>query len=131
LYALALIILLAQSVPDSVSGTAGWVGTGLLGAVMSWLLFVHLPGKDKQLTVLMAAKDEIAETILKQQWANFERMEIGYHNDLKMVAEHCKQELEAITRQFNHELATFREIMVVLKLFAEVQQKHFVIHEKE
>lgn len=42
-------MLWAQSPESPLSGSAGWVGTGLLGAVLSWLCFVHLPAKDKQL----------------------------------------------------------------------------------
>jgi hypothetical protein len=37
-----LAAFLAQS-SDPLSGGAGWVGAGLLGAVLAWLLFVHLP----------------------------------------------------------------------------------------
>ena len=131
MYILVLTLLLAQLSTEALSGSSGWIGTGLLGAVLSWLLFVHLPSKDKQLTLLMDGKDRIAEVILKQQLVNFERMEAGYHNDLKIVAEHCKHELENVTRQFNQELAAFREVMVILKLFAEVQQKRFIVAEKE
>lgn len=132
MFLLVLSLLNAQATSvDVISGNSGWIGTGLLGAVLSWLLFVHLPNKDKQLTMLMDGKDRIAEVILKQQLVNFERMETGYHNDLKIVAEHCKHELTAITQQFNNELTTFREIMITLKLFTEIQQKQFVIKEKE
>lgn len=38
--------LLAQT--DAISGGAGWVGAGLLGAVLSWLLLIHLPARDKR-----------------------------------------------------------------------------------
>lgn len=43
----ALGFLVAQS--DPISGGAGWIGAGLLGAVLAWLTMVHLPAKDKQL----------------------------------------------------------------------------------
>ncbi len=130
-----LLGLLAQNpVSDSISATSGWVGTGLLGAVLSWLLFVHLPGKDKQLKelmgdkdgqlkALMESKDKAVEALLNQQWANLQRMEVAYRGDLKLVAEHCKTELEAVTYQFNQELATFHELMGVLKAFVEPQYR--------
>lgn len=54
-----ILLLLAQS--DPLSGGAGWVGTGLLGAVLSWLLFVHLPAKDKQIKELIENKDKALE----------------------------------------------------------------------
>jgi hypothetical protein len=48
--------MLAQD-STSISGSAGWVGTGLLGSVLAWLLFVHLPSKDKQLKDMIDSKD--------------------------------------------------------------------------
>ena len=36
---------------------SGWAGAGLLGLVLSWLLFIHLPNKDKQILELVKAKD--------------------------------------------------------------------------
>lgn len=38
----------AQDNLDALAGS-GWAGAGLLGLVLCWLLFVHLPNKDKQL----------------------------------------------------------------------------------
>ena len=44
-----LLLLLAENADaNALSGGAGWVGTGLLGSVLAWLLWVHLPAKDKQ-----------------------------------------------------------------------------------
>jgi len=45
--------LFAQTT-DPISGGAGWVGTGLLGGVLSWLMFVYLPAKDKQIRELLS-----------------------------------------------------------------------------
>lgn len=53
-----LLVLLAQAGPDPISGGAGWVGAGLLGAVMAWLLLVHLPNKDKQLKEFIDSRDK-------------------------------------------------------------------------
>ncbi len=33
---------------------AGWVGAGLLGSVLAWLLFKHLPAKDAQIDAIIA-----------------------------------------------------------------------------
>ena len=117
------LMLLAEVSLDPLSGGAGWVGTGLLGSVLAWLLFVHLPAKDKLLKEYMEAKDKAVDNLLQSQWANLQRMEVGYRNDLKTVAEHCKQELESVTYQFNEELVAFRELVVVLRSFAEQQYK--------
>jgi hypothetical protein len=43
---------------DSLSGGAGWVGAGLLGLVLGWLLLKHLPEKDAQIERLIARADE-------------------------------------------------------------------------
>lgn len=42
--------LASETTPaDVITGGAGWVGTTLLGSVLMWLFFRHLPDKDKQL----------------------------------------------------------------------------------
>ena len=66
--------LFAQS-PEVISGGAGWVGAGLLGAVLSWLTLVHLPAKDKQvkelidLHALERDKDRTETSSLRQAFA--------------------------------------------------------------
>lgn len=47
-------VVVAADAVDPISGGAGWVGTGLLGGVLSWLMFVYLPAKDKQMQQLLA-----------------------------------------------------------------------------
>ncbi len=42
---------------------AGWVGAGLLGSVLAWLLLKHLPAKDAQLERLVDKFDaQLRET---------------------------------------------------------------------
>lgn len=48
-----LPLLFADPSMDAISGGAGWVGAGLLGLVLGWLLLVRIPTTDK----LMEAKD--------------------------------------------------------------------------
>ncbi len=52
-----LIALLAQT--EALSGGSGWVGAGLLGLILAWLLLVHLPSKDKQLKDLLDSRDRL------------------------------------------------------------------------
>lgn len=63
MFAYHVIALLAQSPStDPLSGGAGWVGAGLLGAVLAWVMFVHLPGKDRLMMSILekqAAEREI------------------------------------------------------------------------
>lgn len=51
--------IFAQAAVDPISGGAGWVGTGLLGTVLCWLLLKHLPDKDKQIKELLNTHDGI------------------------------------------------------------------------
>lgn len=53
MYPFAILLAQASDPSDPLSGGAGWVGAGLLGAVLAWLLFIHLPAKDKLITNLM------------------------------------------------------------------------------
>lgn len=47
--------LFAENTPglDALGGGSGWIGAGLLGAVLAWLMFKHLPAKDQQLKDLV------------------------------------------------------------------------------
>ena len=64
-YLTPFLTVLAQS-PDPIAGGAGWVGAGLLGLVLGWLLLVHLPAKDKQIMGLIADCDAHNENQRKQ-----------------------------------------------------------------
>lgn len=56
---------------DPISGGAGWIGAGLLGAVLSWLLFIHLPAKDKQVREMIdfQAKERLEERVSREKIA--------------------------------------------------------------
>lgn len=101
--------LLAQTGISPLSGHEGWVGAGLLGAVLAWLLFVHLPAKDKQINDHVKSRDELADRLeskyeaalvkvvstqsdaLKEQRARHEAV-------LKLVIEHCDKESLQISK---------------------------------
>lgn len=109
-----LLIFIAQQVADPISGGAGWVGAGLLGLVLGWLLLVHLPAKDKQLkdllelkdkqfTVMQEAKDkqfsellEMKDAQLVEQLRNerttVQAMGKDYRDGLRDVVKHCEEE---------------------------------------
>lgn len=42
------LALVAQSPPDTLGGASGLAGAGLLGGVLAWLLWVHLPALSRQ-----------------------------------------------------------------------------------
>ena len=80
-----LAVLLAADLADPVTGGAGWAGAGLLGLVLAWLLFKHLPDKDKQLSGLMDRHD-----------ASQKELSATFTNALKEVTQHCKDELQEL-----------------------------------
>lgn len=102
-------LLLAQA--DPLSGGAGWVGAGLLGAVLFWLLLKHLPDKDKLLTDHLAVKDsQIARLVL--------------HNDELLQAK--DERIDAQRAEFTKTLA---ELATAFKAEAAAErqacEKHF------
>lgn len=66
-------------IADPISGGAGWVGAGLLGLVMSWLLMVHLPSKDKQLRELIDGKDSALKDVMGRQETEREKERLARH----------------------------------------------------
>lgn len=53
---------LFSQVTETIVGGSGWAGAGLLGAVLAWLFFRHLPAKDKQITdVLNSFREELRQ----------------------------------------------------------------------
>ena len=83
-----MIALIAQD-PDVLSGGAGWAGAGLLGLVLSWLLLVHLPAKDKQL-----------KEIIDQHYTESGRQRADFGMQLDRIAKHCEMEMERANEQF-------------------------------
>jgi hypothetical protein len=117
--------MLAQTT-DPISGGAGWVGAGLLGLVLSWLLLKYLPDKDRQLKELIDAKDkalkdkddahavmltsmwlkhreQLAEFVSEaQRIATEQRAE--FRITLQMVIEHCRSDTASQTTAIVKEL---------------------------
>ena len=67
--AVSVTMLVAQANPEPLSGGAGWVGAGLLGLVLCWLLLKHLPDKDRQLENFIKSRDADKEAA-RQTFAN-------------------------------------------------------------
>jgi hypothetical protein len=58
----SLMSLVAQESVNSIAGASGWAGAGLLGAVLAWLMFIHLPAVSKQFTLLLEMQAKERET---------------------------------------------------------------------
>jgi hypothetical protein len=104
--------VLAQIEP--ISGGAGWIGAGLLGAVLSWLLLVHLPtlykfieaqgketralidSKDLQIKALVDSRELYSKLMSDLFLAEVHRMQDGNEKNLSIVVGHCKDELKGI-----------------------------------
>jgi hypothetical protein len=88
-----LLILIAQVAADPLSGGAGWVGTGLLGSVLGWLLFVHLPNKDKQILGLIESRDKLVEKLTADFRQSTKEQLVDFKESLERVTAHCEKEV--------------------------------------
>lgn len=90
--AMVVWILVAQAM-DPISGGAGWIGAGLLGLVLGWLLLKHLPDKDRR----DERKDELHRqhvTALMNDWKS----------SLREILKHCDEETKELAKAFKEEL---------------------------
>jgi hypothetical protein len=99
--------LLSVESIDPISGGAGWVGTGLLGLVLAWLLLVHLPQKDRQIKEPIESKDARINTLLEQKWAALQAMSTDHKDTIEAMAgefrsaaegahDHCERGIERL-----------------------------------
>ena len=104
---LATLALLANTTADPLAGGAGWAGVGLLGAVLSWLLFIHLPAKDKinrekdeahavTQRELIERHDAAVKDLLDRNQATMRDLRETFSDALREVTNHCKDELAQI-----------------------------------
>ncbi len=107
-------MVVAESL-DSLSGGAGWVGAGLLGLVLAWLLLKHLPDKDKQQKDLMEAKDRQLASMLEakdkemtaqltHKWQLIQKLSEDFREDLRILTAHCKDEITVMTEAWRREM---------------------------
>lgn len=98
-----MMAILAQSATvDPISGGAGWVGAGLLGAVLAWLLLRHLPEKDKQTKEF---SDKLVE-VIKDNAKQTSELQSGFRVALKQIADHCETEMRQLTTGMLTQLQT-------------------------
>jgi hypothetical protein len=67
-----LILLFAADGLDALGGS-GWVGAGLLGSVLLWIFFKHLPDKDKQMKHLIDDHNAYVKWLIEKQDASNEK----------------------------------------------------------
>lgn len=95
-----MIPLIAQVPTDPLSGGAGWVGAGLLGLVLCWLLLKHLPDKDRQQRELIDAH-LVAEANQRTDHAKAEK---------EQRTEHAIQ-INCLVENFRKELSYERQLL--------------------
>lgn len=74
---------------DPISGGAGWVGAGLLGLVLGWMFFWHLPAKDRQV-------ERLLEIFTNERDADRQAR--------KVQSDHCKATLDRVCDQFKEDM---------------------------
>lgn len=81
---------------DPISGGAGWVGAGLLGAVLAWLLLVYLPSKDKLTKDMTDGHNNRIDKLFADKLASEERMRCDFKASLDKILEHCSDEIRRV-----------------------------------
>ncbi len=110
---------------DPISGGAGWVGAGLLGGVLAWLMFVRLPATDRALEKAMNTKD----TQIKE-------LADAKDNQIKELIRSNGEQMDR-ERKARHEIAdkaqqiTTQTAMQFEKAMADIKEQHRIDAEKD
>ncbi len=107
-----LLPLAPMAQAEMVGTGAGWVGAGLLGSVLFWLLMRHLPDKDRQIKELLADKDKQIMDLISQH--NEERSAVFKEKSNEqqariLAAEVAQKGVESLVASFSVELKAERE----------------------
>lgn len=95
------------------------MGAGLLGLVLGWLMFIHLPAKDKQLQAvidnkdkvlndLIQAKDSRIKEVMEVKDQRIQQLSTDFRAALDKVVDHCQEEAERLAERFSKEMASVR-----------------------
>lgn len=119
---LLLCALMLSQATDPISGGAGWVGTGLLGSVLAWILFVNIPNKDKQIGKMIEDKDKLVELLVDK----FSTEMASARADNK---ESVTKEREICERRHVEMVAEVREVKVEVAAIAQRQVNQMALGE--
>ena len=116
------VYLLAQNI-DPISGGAGWVGAGLLGLVLGWLLLKHLPEKDRQIRDLidLHLKTETEQRIIHATLEREQRAE--FRGTLSEMMEHSRRQVEGLGLALKEDLQSLQKVIEDLPEVIERQYK--------
>lgn len=124
---------LVATASDPIAGGAGWVGAGLLGAVLMWLCWKHLPDKDKFIKEQQAAhdaqqavKDERVERIINSHLvveaaqrdvhAKLEREQRAeFRATLDQMLDHNRRQVEGLGNALRADLQALKVVIESLE----------------
>ncbi len=109
-YCTSLAAQLVPAAPEALAGNSGWVGTGLLGAVLGWFLFKYLPGKDAQLSSIIATKDAQITALVGSHEKNLRETRDDFKDALQRVTDHCRDKMVSLTDTLRREFDALRQI---------------------
>lgn len=95
------MIILANAAPgaDPLSGGSGWVGAGLLGLVLAWLLLKYLPDKDRQLITFVDGFNEREAELRREFTATVKELGASINSAIDKVVAHCREELTMLAQR--------------------------------
>lgn len=106
------VIVFAQGDPSALSGGAGWVGAGLLGLVLCWLLLKHLPEKDSQIERLMIRHQSEMSAALAQERSEFTgalgQQRVEFTGALERILRHNELQTAALSTAINKDIELVR-----------------------
>lgn len=102
------VALIGQDPAPLTGPAAAWTGAGLLGGVLAWLMFAHLPAKDKQVADLIRSHNEQMAALatakdhqIDQQRAEFvltmNTMMTGFRSEAAAERQACERHFEALS----------------------------------
>lgn len=79
---------------DTLLSGSGWTGAGLLGSVLAWLLFRHLPAKDEQVKGMIERYDAAMDRLIDRHEKSLTEARTEFRESLEAVVTHCEREME-------------------------------------
>ena len=122
-----LVYLTFGQITDPISGGAGWVGAGLLGAVLAWLTLKHLPAKDAQLERIIS-NHLLAEAAQREHHFRLEEEQRKeYRETLNKIMDHSRTQVEGLAQALRDDLMALHKAIDTLddtvRLFLKETQK--------
>lgn len=126
IFVIATVYGQIQSV-EALSGNSGWMGAGLLGLVLAWLLLKHLPSKDEQIKDLLKTKDTQIENLTGKYTAALDKAVADHKQALdKVVADH-KETIKLVVEKTTSESDSIRaeriDMMKTMAMERELDRK--------